>query len=549
MIESQGKSLTEKEGNGLAAQVQVEKGIAGAAGIVAFGTLISRVLGFVRDMVLANLFGATIAADAFYVAFRIPNMLRELFAEGSMSAAFIPVFTEYLSKRSRSEAKELASAAFTALFLLLCVIVTLGIALSPQIIQWIAPGFARDPYQFSLTVAMTRIMFPFLLFISLAALAMGILNSTRRFAPPALASGVFNVVSILFVFGFTSFLPEPVYGAAIGVALGGLAQFLVQVPALYQEGFPLSFRKTLRPLHPGVVQMGKLLLPTTLGLSVTQINVLVNTLLASYLAAGSVSYLYFGMRLIHFPLGIFAVALSTALLPTLSTQAAKGEIEGLRRTFSFGLRLVFFITFPAMMGLILFRVPIVHLLFEHGEFGRAATLGTATAVFFYSIGLWAFAGIRIVVPVFYSLQDTKTPVKVGFIAVIANLILNILLMGPLQHGGLALATSLSAILNFSLLLFILRKRVGRIDGKRILYSHMKVILASSGLLPISLWVNHQEMWLSKGNGSFKAATLTIAIFIGALSYFAIQALLKSEEFYFIINLIKNRLKRRIGTSR
>lgn len=540
-MESQGKSL--------AAQVQVEKGIAGAAGIVALGTLISRILGFIRDMILANLFGATIAADAFYVAFRIPNMLRELFAEGSMSAAFIPVFTEYLSRKSRSDSKELASAAFTTLLLLLCIVVTLGMILSPEIIRTIAPGFVRDPYQFSLTVAMTRIMFPFLLFISLAALAMGILNSTRRFAPPALASGVFNVVSIVVVFIFAPLLPEPVYGAAIGVALGGLAQFLIQVPALYQEGFPLSVRRPIRPLHPGVVQMGRLLLPTTLGLSVTQINVLVNTLLASFLAAGSVSYLYYGMRLIHFPLGIFAVALSTALLPSLSAQAAKGEIEGLRRTFSFGLRLVFFITFPAMMGLIFFRIPIVHLLFEHGEFGRAATMGTASALFFYSIGLWAFAGIRIVVPVFYSLQDTKTPVKVGVIAVIANLILNIILMVPLQHGGLALATSLSAILNFSLLLLILRKRIGRVDGKRILHSHMKVVLASSCFLPLSLWVNHQTMWLSAGNWPIKAAVLTIAILLSAVAYFTIQALLKSEELYFILNLTKGRFSRTTRTSK
>ncbi|MCG3114730.1 MAG: murein biosynthesis integral membrane protein MurJ [Candidatus Manganitrophus sp. SA1] len=538
-MESQGKSL--------AAQGHVEKGIAGAAGIVAFGTLISRILGFIRDMILANLFGATIAADAFYVAFRIPNILRELFAEGSMSAAFIPVFTEYVSKKSRSEAKELASAAFTTLLLLLCIVVAFGIFFSPQLIRLIAPGFVDDPHKFSLTVSMTRIMFPFLLFISLAALAMGILNSTRRFAPPALASGVFNVVSILFVFGFTPLLPEPVYGAAVGVALGGLAQFLIQVPALYQEGFPLSFRRPIRPLHPGVVQMGRLLLPTTLGLSVTQINVLVNTLLASYLVAGSVTYLYFGMRLIHFPLGIFAVALSTAILPTLSTQAAKGETEGLRQTFSFGLRLVFFITFPAMMGLILFRIPIVHLLFEHGEFGRVATLGTANAVLFYSIGLWAFAGIRIVVPVFYSLQDTKTPVKIGLVAVVANVILNLILMGPLQHSGLALATSLSAILNFSLLLLILRKRIGRIDGKRILNSHLKVLLASSTLLPISLWLNAQEMWLSSGNLLFKAALLAIAIAVSAASYFLIQASLKSEEVYFILNLIKSRLTKRSQT--
>ncbi|MFY9270495.1 MAG: murein biosynthesis integral membrane protein MurJ [Candidatus Manganitrophaceae bacterium] len=540
MTGSQGKSQT--------TQTQVEKGVAGAAGIVAFGTLISRILGFIRDMVLANLFGATMSADAFYVAFRIPNMLRELFAEGSMSAAFIPVFTEYLSKKSKPETKRLAAAALTTLLLLVGVIVTFGIALSPLIVGWIAPGFSKTPNQFSLTISLTRIMFPFLLFVSLAALAMGILNSTRRFAPPALASGAFNIVSIFFVFGLSPLFPEPVYGAAVGVVLGGLAQFLIQVPALYQEGFPLSLQRPVWPLHPGVIQMGRLLLPTTLGLSITQINVLINTLLASYLAAGSVSYLYYAMRLIHFPLGIFAVALSTALLPTLSAQAAKGENEELRQTFSFGLRLVFFITFPAMLGLILFRFPIVHLLFQHGEFRRTATEGTAAAVLFYSIGLWAFAGVRIVVPVFYSLQDTKTPVKVGVVAVIGNILLNLVFMVPMGHAGLALATSLSAILNFSLLFLILRKRIGRIDGRRILSSHAKVVLASLWMLPISYWINRLGLWNREGEWPDKALLLTAAISISAAGYFAIQALLGSEELHFLSKLFKSRLKRKLPTS-
>lgn len=531
-MESQEKSLP--------VSAQTEKGIAGSAGIVAAGTFLSRILGFVRDMILAGFFGAAPAADAFYVAFRIPNLLRELFAEGSMSAAFIPVFTEYLTKRTRAEAKELASAAFTFLFLILSVVVLLGMLFAPQIVTVIAPGFLQDPARFRLTADLTRMMFPFLLFISLAALAMGILNSTRHFAPPAFSSGVFNVVSIALLLGFTPFFPQPVYAAAVGVALGGLAQFLIQVPALYGEGFSLSFTRLTRPLHPGLVQMGRLLLPTTLGLSVTQINVFVNTLLASFLPSGSVSYLYYGLRLIHFPLGIFAVALATALLPTLSAHAARGDHEGLRRSFSFGLRLVFFITFPAMLGLILFRVPIVHLLFERGAFDRTATLGTAEAVLFYSLGLWAFAGVRIVVPVFYSLQDTKTPVKIGILAVLLNFILNLLLIAPMKHRGLALATSLSAAFNFSFLFIILRRRIGRVDGKRIIRSHFKVLVASFGMIFPSLWLNRHKIWEAPGEWGMKSFLLASAILMSAFLYFAIQMLLKSDEIQFLAKIIKER---------
>ncbi len=523
---------------------KTERKIAGAAGLVAFATFISRILGFVRDMVLANIFGATVAADAFYVAFRIPNMFRELFAEGSMSAGFIPVFTKYLTNRPREEAKALANSAFTTLFLLLAILTCLGLLFSPHIVSAIAPGFRGNPHQFHLTTTLTRIMFPFLFFVSLAALAMGILNSALRFGPPAFASGVFNVVSILFVLGLAPFFDEPTYAAAIGVTLGGLAQCLIQFPALRQEGFPFSFRRPLWPLHPGVIQMGKLILPTSVGLSVMQINLFVNTLLASLLPTGSVSFLYYGMRLIHFPLGIFAVALSTALLPTLSAQVAKGETAALRHTLSFGLRLIFFLTFPAMMGLIFLRIPIVHLLFEHGEFDAQATLGTANAILFYATGLWAFAGIRIVVPVFYALSDTKTPVKIGIISVVLNLVLNILLMRPLGYKGLALATSLSAIFNFSALLVILRRHTGAIDGRRILSSHIKTMIASLAIILPSFWVSRQTIWLSQGNFWIKGWTVTLTITGSMLGYFLVQAMLKGEESSFLWSMIRERFQKR-----
>ncbi len=536
-MQSQEKSPHEKD--------SVEGHIATSAGIVALGTFSSRILGFVRDVILAGIFGASSVADAFYVAFRIPNFLRELFAEGSMSAAFVPVFSEYLTLHGKQEAKKLGRAVLTLLVILISIVVILGILFSPQILSVIARGFLGDTEKFELTTTLTRMMFPFLLFISCAAWVMGILNSVRHFGPPAFSSAVYNAVNIAMVLTLSPYLEQPVFAAALGVSLGGAAQFLIQLPTLYREGFSISLLKPTWPLHPGVIKMGKLILPTIVGLSVTQINLLVNTFLASYLPLGSVSYLYYGMRLIHFPLGIFAVALSTALLPTLSTQAAKGDIPALSRSFSFGLRFVFFITFPALLGLILFRIPIIQTLFEHGEFNHTATLGTADAVLFYALGLWAFAGVRIVVPVFYAMQDTKTPVKVAMLAMGLNLVLNIALMTPMQHSGLALATSISAIFNFSCLLFILKKRIEWADGRRMLISHLKVILASLVMIIPAYWISTQPLWHTAGGRVMKTLSLTTAITASILGYFILQYFLRSEELHFLIGLIKNRRRKKL----
>jgi len=521
----------------------IESHIATSAGLVATGTFSSRILGFVRDMILARAFGASTVADAFYVAFRIPNFLRELFAEGSMSAAFVPVFSEYLSLKGKEQAKKLAQATVTLLALITTAVVLLGIVFSPQIISVIARGFLDAPEKFHLTVLLTRMMFPFLLFIALSALVMGVLNSMRRFGPPAFSSAVYNLVNIATILLLTPYFQEPVFAAAIGVTLGGLAQFLMQLPALHSEGFSIAFLRPIMPIHAGVVKMGRLILPTVLGLSVTQVNLLVNTFLASFLPPGSVSYLYYGMRLIHFPLGIFAVALSTALLPTLSTQASKKDFPALSRSFSFGLRLVFFITFPALFGLILFRVPIVQTLFERGAFDRVATLGTADALLFYALGLWAFAGIRIVVPVFYAMQDTKTPVKIGVFAMLLNVALNLALMSPMQHRGLALATSLAAIFNFLSLLVVLKQRIHWSDGTRIIRSHLKVMLSSLVMLLPAYWISEQVQWHEGGAWTMKIASLGAAIAVSALGYFVLQYLLKSEELHFLRELIQKRLKR------
>jgi len=516
-----------------------EKQLTKAAGIISAATLLSRILGFIRDMMLARLFGATLAADAFFVAYRIPNMLRELFAEGAMAAAFIPVFTEYLTHKSRRDAWELASAVFTTLLTILTGITLLGILFSPFIVKLIAPGFTLSPEKVALTILLNQIMFPYLLFIGLSALLMGILNSLRSFAAPAFSPVMFNLCIILSAFLLSPLFDQPIIGIAVGVLIGGLVQFLFQIPSLRHQGFILSLR--FQPNHPGVKKIGKLLLPTMIGLSVTQVNILVNTLLASYLSEGSVTYLFYGMRLIHFPLGLFGIALATALLPTMAALSAQGDLDGLRLKLSFGLRLVLFITLPAMIGLIFLRVPIVHILFEHGHFTSQATLNTASAVLFYSLGLWAFAGARITIPTFYALQDTATPARIGIFTMILNIILSLILMGPLAHNGLALATSLSAMFNFLALIIILQKRLGGLEVKRFFLSLLRTILACVIVAGICWTVSQQGIWKMNHLWGEKTLLLFVSITISSVCYFLTHWILKSEEVDFLGNMIKEKL--------
>ncbi len=512
-----------------------------AAGIIGLSTFISRILGFIRDMVVAAIFGATLSADAFYVAYRIPSLLRELFAEGSMSAGFVPVFTEYLTKRSKEDARRLAHVAFTMVLLVLLLVSLLGILVAPWLVKVIAPGFSDDPYKAELTTFLTRLMFPYLLFIGLAALSMGMLNSLRSFAAPAISPAVYNLCVIGTVLWLSPMLTEPITGVAFGVVIGGLAQWLIQLPGLHQQS--MAFRLRWEPSHEGLKRMGILLLPILLGLSVSQINIFFNTLFASFLKEGSVTYLYYGMRLIHFPLGIFGIALATAILPSMAMQAANHARAELTETLSFGLRLVFFITFPALVGLILLRIPIVHLLFQHGEFTYQDTLGTAAAVMGYAVGLWAFGGVRIVVSAFYALQDTKTPVKTAMLAVVANILLSLILMPFLQHAGLALAASLASILNLSLLIWQFQKRFGLVDRHRILRSHGRVLIASAVMGVVCWWVAHQGVWIMQGYWVHKSFLLTGGVLGGIVVYVVIHLLMKSEEVFFLLKIVKGRIIR------
>ncbi len=510
------------------------KRVTKAAGLISIATFISRITGYIKDMILARIFGASGMTDAFFVAFRIPNLLRDLFAEGSMSAAFVPVFTEHLTDKGREEAKRLAVVTFSFLLTILSFICILGVIFAPIIATVIAPGFLNDPEKFSMTVTLTRIMFPFLLFISLAALSMGILNSLRAFFVPAIAPVFFNLVIIASALFLSPEFDRPLLAIAIGVTLGGATQFLVQLPSIIRHGF--GFRLLFNFSHPGLKRMLVLLLPAVLGMAVAQINIFLSTIFASYLPHGSVTYLYYGMRLIHFPIGIFGIAMSMAVLPVLSEQAVKKEMHKLRDTFSFSLRLLFFITIPAMAGLIALGEPIVNLLFQRGRFTYMATIGTTEALFFYSLGLWAFVGVRIVASTFYSMKDTRTPVFVAVLSVLVNITFSLILMGPLRHGGLALANSIASAVNFSVLFFVLRKRLGRLDTKRILRSFMKISIASLIMGILGHVALHGDMWKVTGMAVNKAGLLIGTIIVCLSVYLFLMYVLKSDELKYLLEL-------------
>ena len=496
-------------------------------------TLLSRVFGFIRDMVIAMTFGSSAAADAFFVAFRIPNMQRRLLGEGAVTAVFIPVFSEYLNTKSEEEAWTLTSNLLNIFFIALTVITLAIMIFAPYVIMAFAPGFMDEPDKFELTVGLTRWMAPFLICIGLAALCMGILNTFKVFALPALAPILLNISMIVSALVLSPYMDEPIYGLAVGVVIGGILQLVFQLPATIRKGLKIRFALDWK--HPGIIKIGKLIVPVILGLAMYEVNLLVDTILASLLPGGSISYLYYGNRLVQLPLGVFGVALGVALLPMLSEQAARREFSELVQTLSFGIRLILFITVPATVGLILLRFPIINTLWERGEFLRSSTEGTAIALLYYSVGLCAFAGIKVIVPAFYSLQDTKTPFRIAIYAMVLNIILNLILMGPLQHGGLALATSIAALFNVALLIFHLKKKLGRLGGRKILVSVMKLGMASSVMGIIIYFLNNQFFDPLDSSG-YKLLILTGCIFAGVISFGLISYLMKNEELFFLMKM-------------
>ncbi|MCK4859286.1 MAG: murein biosynthesis integral membrane protein MurJ [Candidatus Omnitrophica bacterium] len=508
---------------------------------ISSATFVSRILGLLRDIFSARLFGTSGVWDAFLIAFMVPNLLRRLLAEGALSNSFIPVFTEYLHKKDKEEAKRLANLTFTFLLIILTTIVAGGIFF----INLILAKFSFTP-KILLILQLTRFLLPYIFFLSLAALLMGILNSHKHFATPALAPLFLNIFWLLSLFylcpRFGKGLEEKIWGVIIGVLLGGLFQLLIQIPPLLRRKFSLRLNFDFH--HPGLKKIALLALPGILGLAVTQVNIVVDFLLGFFLGNGAISSLWYGNRLMQFPLGVFGIALGTAVLPHYSIYAAKQEFGKLKKMLSFALRMGFFISLPAAVGLIILRFPIIKLLFQRGAFTALSTSRAANTLFFYCLGLFAYSGIKIIAPVFYSFQDTRTPVKIAVIAMLANIILNLILMVPLREGGLALATAISSSLNLFLLLFVLRKRIGNFGGKKILSSFVKVLF-SAIIMGIGCKIIFSHLFYSFNLPAL--FSIFVSILSGIIIFMLITFLVKVEETHEILGWIKQALARIIHT--
>lgn len=515
--------------------------VARAAGVVGMATMLSRLFGFLRDMIVAGLFGAGLTTDAFFVAFRIPNLLRRLLGEGSLTVSFVPIFTEYLRNRSREEAMELADIVFTALSILLVAVSLLGLLFSPLIVTVMAPGFVKMPAQYDLAVFLTRLMFPYIFLISLVALCMGILNSLRHFAAPALAPVVLNLAMILAALTLRGFFQEPITALAIGVLAGGLLQLAMQWPFLLRMGVRL--KPNFRFRHPGMKRIGLLMLPAAFGAAIYQINIFIGTILASFLPTGSVSFLYYADRIVELPLGVFAIAVGTATLPSFSEQVAQGRFEELKRTIAFSLRIILFITIPATVALIALRVPIISVLFQRGEFDVQSTLLTAQALLCYAVGLWAFSIIRVIVSVFYSLQDTKAPMRAAIVALVVNVLFSLVLMFPLRHGGLALATSIASAVNVGMLWVILKRRIGKLLDRAFYRSVGKTTVASLVMLGVILFIGLIYPWNTTAPFNARLIHLLLCVIGGGTAFLASAFLFKSPEITTTFDAIRRRLTR------
>lgn len=457
--------------------------IARAAASAGAATMASRVLGVVREQVVAWLFGASNATDAYNVAFRIPNLVRDLFAEGAMSSAFVPTFTQQLAARGREAAWRLANLVLNALLVATGLVVAAGIVFADRIVLLFAAGYASEPGKLELTVLLTRMMLPFLTLVALAAAAMGMLNALRHFFVPAVSPAMFNVASILCALTLVPLMPAvglPAIAAlAIGTIAGGLAQFAIQWPLLRREGF--RYRPVLDWHDEGLRRVLLLMGPGTIGLAATQVNVFVNTVLATGEGTGAVSWLNYAFRLMYLPIGLFGVSIATATLPAVSRQSAERDQAGVRGTVAHGISLMLMLNVPATVGLIVLAEPIVRIIFERGAFTPADTLATAAALRFYAIGLVGYSIVRITSPVFYALGQSRMPVAVSIATVAVNAALNIALVRVMGYQGLALGTSLAAGFNASLLLVLLGRRLDGLGAKRLLGSFVRIVAASAAM--------------------------------------------------------------------
>jgi putative peptidoglycan lipid II flippase len=469
--------------------------LARSAVVVSLATMTSRLLGLVRDLSLAHVFGAGHAMDAYTVAFRIPNLLRDLFAEGAMSSAFVPTFTRVLTLQGRQAAWRLGNLVMTALLLATSILVLLGMLFAWPLVTFAAEDFAAVPGKLELAVSLARVMFPFLTLIAVAVGCMGMLNSLHRFFVPAFSPAMFNVGTLLtmavLIPVFRAHGVNPIYAVAVGTIVGGVGQVVVQWPVLRCEGF--RFRPLVDFRDPALREVLALMVPGTIALAAVQINVLINTMLATSQGEGAPSWLNFAFRVMYLPMGLFGLSIATAAIPAMSTAAAQGDRASMRATLSSALRMMLMLNVPASLGLIALATPIVELLFQHGSFTATASAATAAALVFYAPGLIGYSAIKLAVPAFYALRDSRTPVVVSAVSVAFNVFLNLLLVRVLGFRGLALGTTVSALFNATLLMWLLRNRLDGIDGRRVTSAFVKV-LGAALLMGAAAWL--AERWLT-----------------------------------------------------
>ena len=468
--------------------------LARSAGIIGTATLASRLLGLIRDQVLAYLFGAGNAMDAFNVAYRIPNLMRDLFAEGAMSAAFVPTFTRHLTLWGKADAWRVGNQLVNALLIITGSLVLLGIVFAEPLARLLAGSYADIPGKLELTVFLTRIMLPFLTLVAIAAAVMGMLNSLNRFFAPALSPAMFNVGIIASAVLLVPLMPRlglhPITAIAIGAIVGGVGQIALQLPSLYREGY--RYRPEFDPADPGLREILRLIGPGTIAGAAVQINLLVNMVLATGEGTGAVSWLSYAFRVMYLPIGIFGVSIATATLPAVSRHAAQDSTEGVRKTISNALRMMLVLNVPALVGLIVLAEPIVALIFERGSFLPSDTASTTAALVFYAPGLVGYSAVRIAVPCFYAMRNSLTPTLVSIGAVILNIVLNLILVRVMGFRGLALGTSIAALGNALVLLVLLHRRLGGLEIGRILETCAKIVVAAT-LMGGAVWTVHASL--------------------------------------------------------
>lgn len=515
-----------------------------ATGILGLATLLSRISGLARDVVIGRLFGAGFATDAFFMAFTLPNLLRRFFAEGSLTAAYVPIYSEVYQREGRQEAIRVGNICFTVLFAVMALVTLFGIIGSPWLVRAIGYGFAETQGKLLLTDILNRIMFPYIFFVSLLALLTGSLNVLGHYFLPALSPVMLNLAMVAAALLLAPYFDPPIMALAIGVLLGGVLQVLMQWPVLRRFG--IVPRPDFQWRHPAVLRIAKLMLPGLVGVAIYQINVVVSRLLASFLAEGSVSYLYYAQRLFEFPQGIFIVSLAQAVLPAMSRQVSAGDEAGLKESLNYSLRLIAVMTLPAALGLILCAVPIFSLFFLSASFDFAAVTQTAYALMAYAPGLFFLGIARVIVPTFYALKDTRTPVWISFWTLLANASLGVVLMGPLGHIGLAAALTLATLANCLMLLWALRRKIGRLGLGEVMRCCLRVVvpLLAMGLTVIP--VLHLMDWQQVGVGAFwqKSAVLSVAVSGGALVYALLSLVFGVHEVREAWAYVKGKFSRR-----